>query len=267
MIDAEALANLVVFLVEPSSAQAKFIAGEFAAAGVPHVRQFARGQEAIAAMRASRPDLVVSALYLPDMAGTDLVGLMRHDSDLEQVAFILISSETRPQALEPVRQAGVCGILPKPFSGQQLMTALARTLDFLQPDRDLARDIEAEELRVLLVDDSASSRQFVRRVLENVGIRRFFEARNGREAVAVLADTLVDIVVTDYHMPEMDGRELVEYIRQQSWQSSVPVLMVTSESDQGRLAAVQECGVSGICDKPLDPEVIKRLLWNILGQR
>lgn len=267
MLDAGALGSLVVFLVEPSATQAKFIVAQLKTVGIGHVRTFGSGSDALAAMRAAVPDLVISALYLPDMVGTDLIGAMRREPDLEQVAFILISSETRPQALEPVRQAGVCGILPKPFNDDQLRTALATTLDFLRQDSGLAAELDGENLRVLLVDDSASARKFMRRVLENLGIEKFVEAENGREAVVILAETQVDLVVTDYNMPEMDGQELVEYIRKQSWQNSVPVLMVTSESNQGRLAAVQESGVSGICDKPFEPAVIKKLLWNMLGQR
>jgi len=258
---------LSVILVEPSAAQAKFIAAQLKEAGLEQIHIVGSGTDALTAMGESRPDLVVSALYLPDMSGTDLVGAMRRERELEQVAFILISSETRPQALEPVRQAGVCGILPKPFSSEQLMVALTTTLDFLLQDNDLACEVDGENLRVLLVDDSPSARRFMRQVLENLGIEKFVEAGNGREAVKVLADTQVDLVVTDYNMPEMDGQELVEYIRKQSWQNSVPVLMVTSESNQSRLAAVQESGVSGICDKPFQPAVIKKLLWNILGQR
>lgn len=267
MLDAGALSSLVVFLVEPSGAQTKFIVAQLQAVGISHVRTFDSGKGALDAMRAARPDLVVSALYLPDMAGTDLIGAMRRETDLAQVAFILISSETRPQALEPVRQAGVCGIVPKPFTNDQLRTALATTLDFLRQDSDLTAELDGENLRVLLVNDSPSARKFMRRVLENLGIEKFVEAENGREAVAILADTQVDLVVTDYNMPEMDGQELVAYIRKQSWQNSVPVLMVTSESNEGRLAAVQEAGVSGICDKPFEPAVIKKLLWNMLGQR
>ncbi|HEX8964508.1 MAG TPA: response regulator [Rhodocyclaceae bacterium] len=267
MIDTSALSSLVVFLVEPSATQAKIIAGEFKGVGIEHLRTFGSGKEVLAAMRESRPDVVVSALYLPDMSGTELVEAMRHGRGTEEVAFILISSETRPQALEPVRQAGVCGIVPKPFSREQLLTALSTTLDFLRQDSDLVREIDGENLRVLLVDDSASARRFMRHVLTNVGIEKFIEAADGREAVAILAETQVDLVVTDYNMPEMDGRELVEYIRKQSWQNSVPVLMVTSESNESRLAAVQESGVSGICDKPFQPDVIKRLLWSMLGDR
>lgn len=258
--------SLVVFLVEPSAMQAKHIVAQLNALGIEHVSAFDSGGGALAAMRAAPPDLVVSALYLPDMSGTDLVGAMRGERGLEQVAFILVSSETRPQALEPVRQAGVCGIVPKPFSTGQLQTALLTTLDFLRQDDGLAVELDGENLRVLIVDDSPSSRKFMRRVLENLGIERFIEAADGREAAAILAETQVDLVVTDYNMPEMDGQALVEYIRRQSWQASVPVLMVTSEADAGRLAAVQEAGVSGICDKPFEPALIKRLLRNMLAQ-
>jgi two-component system chemotaxis response regulator CheY len=262
-----AFGSLVVYLVEPSASLAKFITTQLAGLGIEMVRSFNTGSGAMLAMRESRPDLVISALYLPDMSGTDLVGTMRRDAELEQVAFILISSETRPQALEPVRQAGVCGILPKPFSAEQLRMALSATLDFLRQDDGLVQELDGENLRVLLVDDSPSARKFMRRVLENLGIENFIEAENGREAVAILAETMVDLVVTDYNMPEMDGQELVEFIRKQSWQNSVPVLMVTSETSEGRLAAVQESGVSGICDKPFDPATVKKLLWNMLGQR
>ncbi|HEX8988767.1 MAG TPA: response regulator [Rhodocyclaceae bacterium] len=267
MNDTAALSSLNVFLVEPSAAQARHIAGQLKELGIEQVRILGSAGEALAAMRESRPDVVISALYLPDMTGTDFVGAIRRERDLEHTAFILVSSETRPQALEPVRQAGVCAIVPKPFSREQLATALVTTLDFLHEDDDIACELDGEDLRVLIVDDSSSARKHTRRMLGNLGIERFIEAENGREAVAILADTQVDLVVTDYNMPEMDGRELVEYIRQQSWQNSVPVLMITSESNSARLAAVQESGVSGICDKPFEPGVIKRVLRSALQHR
>ena len=79
-------------------------------------------------------------------------------------------------------------------------------------------------------------------------------------AVALLQETMVDLVITDYNMPEMDGRELTEYIRTQSWQNTVPVLMVTSEQNMGRLAAVERAGVSAICDKPFEAGSIRKLI-------
>ena len=139
------------------------------------------------------------------------------------------------------------------------------SIDLLNPEGELSVDVDLDSLRVLLVDDSATARRHIRHVLENLGMQNFIEAENGREAVALLAETMVDLVVTDYNMPEMDGKELVEYIRTQSWQNSVPILMVTSEGNAGRLAAVEQAGVSAICDKPFEPRLVKRLIEQALS--
>jgi two-component system chemotaxis response regulator CheY len=97
-------------------------------------------------------------------------------------------------------------------------------------------------------------------MLADLGVDKIIEAVNGKEAVELLQSTTVDLVITDYNMPEMDGRELTEYIRTQSWQNTVPVLMVTSEQNQGRLAAVERAGVSAICDKPFEAGSIRKLI-------
>jgi len=261
-----AFSELIVYLVEPSAVQSRIIIALLGQLGVTQVRRCNTAAEALALLREALPSVVISALYLPDLSGTELIRTMRADPDFEHVPFILVSSETRPQVLDPVRQSGVCGILPKPFSEAQLRKALRNTLDYLDDD-DAGLEkagIDLEGLRVLIVDDSRSARGFIRRVLENLGIRNFVEAENGVAAAAVMAENLVDLVVTDYNMPEMDGKALIDHIRHKSWQNSVPVLMVTSESDQGRLAAVEEAGVSGICDKPFEPAVVKALLLKIL---
>jgi two-component system chemotaxis response regulator CheY len=255
------LADISVLLVEPSHMQAGLVSRMLQHQGVRRVKVLESGAAALAAMTEEIADglIVISSLYLPDMAGTELVAAMRADQVLDPVPFILISSETRPQVLEPVRQSGACSIVGKPFSEQQLARALYAAADYLNPPEqlDLA---EIESLRVLLVDDSIASRHYLRRLLEELGVERIVEAGNGKEAVALLQDTMVDLVITDYNMPEMDGRELTEYIRTQSWQNSVPVLMVTGEQDMGRLAAVERAGVSAICDKPFEAGNIRKLI-------
>jgi len=261
-----AFGRLRLLFVEPSALQARIIRKACDAIGVGQVDVIGTAHEALGAMARQRPDVVLSALYLPDGSGTGLVGAMRADPALAGLPFILVSSETRPQALDPIRQAGACGILPKPFAPKQLALAINATLDYLSPDYSFDNQFDLEVIRVLLVDDSANARRFMRRVLENLGIRHIIEAADGKDAVALMEETMVDLVVTDYNMPEMDGREFVEYVRSRSWQRSVPILMVTSETDQGRLAAVEEAGVSGICDKPFEPAVVRCLLARMLSQ-
>ncbi|TCJ15015.1 response regulator [Parasulfuritortus cantonensis] len=257
--------ELSLLLVEPSAIQARIIAGHLNGFGVAGVATVQSGREALAAMAAEPPDLVLSSMYLPDMTGTDLILAMRADPRLADLPFILISSEERPQLLDPVRQSGACAILPKPFGLDKLAAALRATLDWLNPDDSLeAGGLALDELRILVVDDSPMARRYIRHVLENLGARHFIEAGGGAEAAALLAEHAVDLVVTDYNMPEMDGKALIEYVRA-GWQKSVPILMVTSETDQGRLAAVHNLGVVGVCDKPFEPATVKALLRQLLA--
>lgn len=259
--------DLSVFVVEPSTAQSQFIESQLKSIGVVFTKVFKDGASALQAMRENRPDVVISSMHLPDMTGGDLVVRMRADNWTNGIAFILISSESNPHYLEPVRQSGSSAILGKPFTVEQLKKALSTSLDYLNPDTDkldVSSDIDLEAIKVLLVDDSRSARNFMRRVLENIGIQQFTEAENGKQAVEIIQQQYFDLVVTDYNMPEMDGRELTEYIRTQSWQSTVPILMVSSESNQSRLAAVEQAGVSGVCDKPFEPAMVKRLLEKML---
>lgn len=260
-------AELSLLLVEPSAMQERAIRTQLTELGVTTCRTARSGADAIEAMRSAPPSAVVSALYLPDMTGADLVFAMRNTAELVLTPFILVSSETRIQVLDPIRQSGACFIVPKPCTAQHLQRALTAAVETLAPTQLAVATEDLENLRVLLVDDSPMTRRFLRHLLESLGIEDIIEAGDGQEAVAKLAETMVDLVMTDYNMPEMDGRQLTEYIRQQSWQCSVPILMVTSESNSSRLAAVEQAGVSAICDKPMEPAEIRRLIENLVNAR
>lgn len=264
MANVNSVRDLQVLLVEPSTSQAHLVRRMLENCGVATVTLVASGAEALAALAEEVPGRVlVSSLYLPDMAGTDLVEQLRLDARHAALPFILISSETRPQRLEGVRQSGACLIVRKPFTADDLARALNAAVDYLNPPAELEVE-EIEALRVLVVDDSFASRQHLQRLLHSLGIEQVTLCNNGKEAVAILSESMVDLVITDYNMPEMDGAALTAYIRQQSWQSDVPILLVTSEQNQGRLAAVERAGVSAICDKPFDAASIRRLISDAL---
>ena len=120
-----------------------------------------------------------------------------------------------------------------------------------------------DQLKVLVVDDMATSRGLILNALDSFGITQVEYADNGLTAMHQLKASPAHLVISDYNMPEMDGRELTEYIRTQSWQAEVPILMVTSEQNMGRLAAVERAGVSAICDKPFEAGNIRRLISDV----
>lgn len=256
--------DLSILLVEPSVPQRKIIRRQLEDAGISKLDEADSIASALDKVQQYMPDLVTSAMYLPDGTGTDLVKALRDNPDTRELPFMLVSSEQKWENLDPIRQAGVVAILPKPFDGTDLSNALASALDFLQPDELVLEHYEVEDLRVLLVDDSAMARNHLKRVLGDMGIENITLAKNGVEAVEILADNRFDLIVTDYNMPEMDGEELTSFIRTQSGQSDIPILMVTSEQDSARLSSVRTAGVSAVCDKPFEPASVKGLLKQIL---
>ncbi|MCB1727330.1 MAG: response regulator [Gammaproteobacteria bacterium] len=258
------LPELAVLVVEPSPTQRRIICRALQENGIRAAIECGSGEDALVRLANQSPDLVISSLYLPDMTGTDLVHRIRDSADFADTPFMLISSETRFRYLDPIRQAGVVGILPKPFSATELRTALVATVDMLDDSAHEIDDLDGDALQVLVVDDSALSRKHISRVLQSLGIRRIDHAEDGLRALEMIEQNYYDFIVTDYNMPRMDGKELIDHIRTESTQSSLPVLMVTSESNQNRLAAVQQSGVSAICDKPFEPAMVRQLVRNIL---
>jgi two-component system chemotaxis response regulator CheY len=257
--------DVYVLLVEPSSAQQKIIGKLLSALGINNQSWVRTAEEAVAGMRKTVPDLVISAMHLSDMTGTELVQTMRGDADLQAIPFMLISSETHYRYLEPIRQAGVIAILPKPFTFEQLKKAIDSTIFYLDPGEVVGNScINGEELNVLVVDDSALARKHITRVLNNMGIEHITTAENGAQALELVAHHYFDLIVTDYNMPQMDGGELVEHVRRGSAQAGIPIIMVSSETDESRLAAVTQAGVSAICDKPFDAYTVKQLIEKIV---
>lgn len=260
------LADLSLLLVEPSSTQARIIAEHLEAAGLQQISVAASGAEALEHMRRQLPDLVASAMYFPDMTGSDLIAVMRDDDRLRDVPFMLVSSESQQHNLEPIRQAGVMAILPKPFGKNELDRALKASLDYLIPEELELADMDVDDLRVLVVDDSRWARRHIAQMLRHLGVQQLTLAENGRDAAELIRDHTFDLVVTDYHMPEMDGEQLINYIRHVSTQPDLPILMITGEQDASRLTAVRQAGVSALTDKPFDIGTLRELARNLLTE-
>ena len=257
--------DLTLLVVEPSQVQHKIMVKRLETLGVRHIARVATMDEALTYIRAASPHAVLSAMHLPDGKGHELLMAIRNDEAIADVVFMLISSETRTVELEPIRQGGAIAIIPKPFSQADLARALGDTLDLLSKESLEIGDQDIEDVRALVVDDSRTARRYIAKVLGQLGIESIVQAGDGVEAAQCLAEAFFDLVVTDYNMPNMNGHELVEHIRQESTQPTVPVLMVTSEKNGARVAGVERAGVSAIVDKPFEIERVRMILQNLLS--
>jgi CheY-like chemotaxis protein len=257
---APATGGTTVLLVEPSRSQAVIIRGYLQKLGFQDVATVPSGQKALETARALPPRVVISAMHLADMTGVQLAQRMRAEEQFRSTGLILITSQADAEEVHLPGGAGATVRLPKPFDQGQLARALAEATGTAPAPGRTAAPEAIDKLRVLVVDDSAAARVHVRSVLAGLGLRHIVEAPDGAAAVALLEKEAVDLVVTDYTMPRLDGHGLIDFIRHRSSHPSVPVIVVTTETDPTKLEAVRRLGVSAICGKNFPPEVVRGVL-------
>jgi two-component system chemotaxis response regulator CheY len=121
---------------------------------------------------------------------------------------------------------------------------------------------------VLIVDDSSTMRNVIKKVLRLTGIPfgSCLEASNGREALDVLENNWVDLILSDINMPVMDGFGLLRALKALPSWNDVPVLLITTESNQNRLQEAMSLGAKAYIHKPFTPEAVRSLVRQIMGE-
>ena len=121
---------------------------------------------------------------------------------------------------------------------------------------------------VLVVDDSSTMRAVVKKAIKVSGftVGSCWEASDGKEALEVLRENWVDLVLTDINMPNMTGLELVAKMKENDLFKSIPVVMVTTEGSEKRVRESMDLGAKGYIRKPFAPEDIKKTLSSVMGE-
>ena len=112
--------------------------------------------------------------------------------------------------------------------------------------------------KVLVVDDSGTMRKIVIRALNHVGLMETVEANDGVEGLAVFQSNPVSLVMMDWNMPNKTGLDLARDIR--ALGSKVPIIMITTESEKGRVMEAIQAGVTDYLMKPFTQEVLQEKL-------
>jgi two-component system chemotaxis response regulator CheY len=122
-------------------------------------------------------------------------------------------------------------------------------------------------IRALIVDDSSVMRKIVERSLRQAGIdlSQVFEAGNGADALSVLKDQAVDLILCDINMPVMDGLEFIKQLPGVANAKDVPVVMITTEGSEAHVVQALSCGARGYIRKPFTPDQVKEHVVPVLG--
>ena len=118
---------------------------------------------------------------------------------------------------------------------------------------------------ILTVDDSASLRMAIRIALSGAGYA-VTEASDGAEGLAKATAQRFDLIVTDLNMPNMDGLEMIRALRQQPAQAGIPIIFLTTESDDAMKAQAKAAGATGWLVKPFQAEQLIRVAQKVLAR-
>lgn len=118
--------------------------------------------------------------------------------------------------------------------------------------------------RILIVDDSASVRQVQAFVLSQAGYQ-VVEAVDGQDALAHLAADRFHLVLTDLHMPRLDGVGLIQAIRADVAHRLTPVVMITTESQETKKREGRSAGATGWIVKPFTPDQLLAVVRRVIG--
>lgn len=121
-------------------------------------------------------------------------------------------------------------------------------------------------MKLLVVDDSSTMRRIIKNTLQRLGYEDILEAEHGVEAWQILnGPDKVDVLITDWNMPEMNGLELVKKTRADARYEDIPIIMVTTEGGKTEVITALKAGVNNYIVKPFTPQVLKEKLEAVLG--
>ncbi len=122
-------------------------------------------------------------------------------------------------------------------------------------------------LNILVVDDSSLTRKAIKRIIEMLGLDlgQIFEAESGKEALKILDETKVDLVLADLNMPKMGGIEMIAHMRDNEATNDIPVVVVSTESSTTRIEGLLANGAKAYLHKPFTPEEVKEVIIQTVG--
>lgn len=126
--------------------------------------------------------------------------------------------------------------------------------------------IPQKEHLVLVVDDNPDNLRLLQYSLQQLGLR-VVQASNGEEALLVFKQSNPDLILLDAVMPGMDGFETCQHLREMPGGESLPILMITSLSDNESVEKAYACGITEFISKPIQWAVLKHRLMHLLNER
>lgn len=279
-----------VLVVEDTPANMKLVTLLLRQAGC-EVLQVQDAADAIAVARTVHPDLILMDIQLPGMDGLEATRILKQDEATRRIPVVALTALAMKGDEERIIAAGCDGYIAKPIQYRNFLDKVSRLLPRADPydrsDRHLsavhdghattlerrpaptAQEAQHEGALVLLVDDHPTNRSLLLRQLHALGYSAE-TAEDGVEAMVKWKTGRFDIVITDCHMMNMDGYELVRTIRgieSENGRRRVPIIACTANARDEEFQACRAAGMDDCLVKPVQLAALATMLDRWLPAR
>jgi two-component system chemotaxis response regulator CheY len=127
------------------------------------------------------------------------------------------------------------------------------------------QDFITRDGTVLVVDDVPSALKVIARLLNKLGVKNVVEVANGEAAIQRLMQRDVNLIISDWNMPDMDGLQLLSIIRKEPATMTIPFILITSSADRDEVVHAYKSGISDYIVKPFNGDTLSKKLTAVLS--
>ena len=240
-----------ILVVEDSDVQRAVCIDQLKQIGFTNIFEAGNGIEALKILKNTAIDLILSDWDMPKMDGLEFLKTVKNDSSLQNTPFIFLTVHDNQSKNHEAMVYGAVDYIIKPSSPGDLKESIE--IIFKRGIRN-----------ILIVEDSELQREICIVQLQQIGFENITGAANGIEALDHLEHNPVDLIVSDWEMPELDGLGLLQAVKDDPKLKDIPFLILTVHNDPEKNQEAISLGALDFIVKPSTPDSLHMKIRKIL---
>lgn len=246
-----------ILLADDSASDRKVISNVLKRLEFKNIIEAENGIEAFSFIHQQKFDLIITDLQMPKMNGLELLKTLKTSEEFGHIPIIVTSGNVDDETIKSAISLQANGFIKKPLIIDEVKSVIENIFN------NKKKKINPNS-QILVVDDVASARKIARRFLKQLGFLNILEANSGRTAIKQVLTNSIDLILTDWCMPEIDGNELIKMLKTKDETKNIPIIMISSFSEKERILEATESGAKGFIAKPYGVNVLRQRILDAL---
>jgi CheY-like chemotaxis protein len=222
------------------------------------------GDEGLDVVQRESPDLIICDVELPGINGLEIARRLKSDLDLRWIPLVAVTAFAMVGDSERILTAGFDGYIPKPIAPETFVQQVESFLPIIEistptnlPRPTMQTSHPERRLRsILVVDNLPINLELMRSLLEPSGYY-VFSSRNVDDGLEMARQTIVDLIISDVHMPEKDGYAFIQAVKGDPRLRDIPFMFISSTLERGHDAERSiAAGADRFIVRPIEPQTL-----------